>query len=263
MGTVTVNLALCKVKYTVKMLSIGLVLAIGSLTGTLACENTTLPDGTTCPPTGNHLYVDPDHCSRYWECYNGCLNHITCQNDYLFDPVHGWCDFPQNVCCGERDCDGRSCNDECGEGDDFDCPKPSGFFEDPKNCMKYWQCNNDIAQHHSCDTQNGQQLLFRLSDVQCDWSDRVDCGDRPICDIHDENCIPQPEHTTKPHQFAKEFLAIMETDSTQKVVVHNVFADVLEDFIMKHVAHLGYFSTLLSTNAIGLVTSMVANKLFK
>merc|ERR1711956_143132 len=105
MGTVTVNLALCKVKYTVKMLSIGLVLAIGSLTGTLACENTTLPDGTTCPPTGNHLYVDPDHCSRYWECYNGCLNHITCKNDYLFDPVHGWCDFPTNVCCGERDCD--------------------------------------------------------------------------------------------------------------------------------------------------------------
>ena len=26
------------------------------------------------------------------------------------------------------------------------------------------------------------------------------------------------------HQFAKEFLAIMETDSTQKAVVHNVFA---------------------------------------
>ena len=54
-STVTVYLALCKVKYTVKMLSIGLVLAIGSLTGTLACENTTLPDGTTCPPTGNHV----------------------------------------------------------------------------------------------------------------------------------------------------------------------------------------------------------------
>jgi len=65
------------------------------------------------------------------------------------------------------------------------------------------------------------------------------------------------------NQFAKEFLAIMETDSTQKAVVHNVFADVLEDFITKHVAHLGYFSTLQSTNAIGLVTSMVANKLFK
>ena len=34
--------------------------------------------------------------------------------------------------------------------------------------------------------------------MQCDWSDRVECGDRPICDINDENCIDQPEHTTKP-----------------------------------------------------------------
>ena len=30
------------------------------------------------------------------------------------------------------------------------------------------------------------------------------------------------------HQFAKEFLAIMETDSTQKAVVHNVFAGKVE-----------------------------------
>jgi hypothetical protein len=65
------------------------------------------------------------------------------------------------------------------------------------------------------------------------------------------------------NQFAKEFLVIMEMDSTQRAVVHNVFADVLEDFIMKHVAHLGYFSTQQSNNAIGLVTSMVAIKMFK
>jgi len=64
-------------------------------------------------------------------------------------------------------------------------------------------------------------------------------------------------------QSVKEFLAITETDSTQKVVVHNVFADVLEDFITKHAAHLGSFSTQQSNNAIGLVTSMVVNKLFK
>merc|ERR1712212_1332779 len=119
-----------------KMLSIGLVLAFGSITGTLACENTTLPDGSTCPQTGLHVFEDPDHCSRYWECYNGCLNHITCKNDYLFDPVHGWCDFPGNVCCGDRDCDGRDCNDNCGgpEPGPFDCPEPQGFFPDEENC---------------------------------------------------------------------------------------------------------------------------------
>jgi len=64
-------------------------------------------------------------------------------------------------------------------------------------------------------------------------------------------------------QSVKEFLAITETDSTQKVVVHNVFAGVLEDFITKHAAHPGYFSTLQSNNAIILVKSMVANNFFK
>lgn len=132
-------------------------LVFASFEGSLACENTTLPDGTKCPSQGLHLYVDPDHCSRYWECYNGCLNHITCQNDYLFDPIHGWCDFPQNVCCGDRDCDGRACNDNCSGGGgsstvkpDFDCPQANGFFGDPKNCAKYWQCNNDVPIHKTC-----------------------------------------------------------------------------------------------------------------
>jgi len=64
-------------------------------------------------------------------------------------------------------------------------------------------------------------------------------------------------------QSVKEFLAITETDSTQKLVVHNVFAGVLEDFITKHAAHPGYFSTLQSNNAIILVKSMVANNFFK
>ena len=48
-----------------------------------------------------------------------------------------------------------------------------------------------------------------------------------------------------------------------KFLQKSLFADVLEDFITKRVAHLGYFSTLQLTNAITLVTSMVANKLFK
>ena len=76
---------------------------------------------------------------------------MLCQADFLYDDVHKWCNYPDQVCCGERDCDGRHCNDNC-EGGDFDCPSPNGFFEDPKNCAKYWQCNNDIAVSHMCDS---------------------------------------------------------------------------------------------------------------
>ena len=30
--------------------------------------------------------------------------------------------------------------------------------------------------------------MYRQSNIQCDWADRVECGDRPICDKNDENC---------------------------------------------------------------------------
>jgi len=182
---------------------VGLTLFILALFGSGAfaqdCLNTTMPDGTVCPSTGLQTFPDQEHCSYYWECYDGCLNHMLCPKNYLYDPVHGWCDFPEKVCCGERDCDGRACNDNCGNTGDFDCPTPVGFFEDPKDCASYWQCSDNVAVHHTCDKKNGLQLLFRASDIQCDWPDRVECGDRPVCDDNGENCHDNHVTTAAPN----------------------------------------------------------------
>merc|ERR1712038_169341 len=88
------------------------------------CENHTLPDGTYCPDDGqiDHTYADPEHCSRFWDCYNGCMTHMQCQQDYLYDIPHGWCDEPHKVTCGDRDPDDRPCKD-CGPG-----PEPPFFL---------------------------------------------------------------------------------------------------------------------------------------
>ena len=43
---------------------------------------------------------------------------------------------------------------------------------------------------------NGKQLLYRPSNNQCDWPERVECGDRPVCDKNDENCVEH--HVTTP-----------------------------------------------------------------
>jgi len=40
--------------------------------------------------------------------------------------------------------------------------------------------------------------LYRPSNVQCDYPDRVDCGDRPVCDDNDENCEDHHLTTTTP-----------------------------------------------------------------
>merc|ERR1711953_1325633 len=69
------------------------------------CDNNTLPDGSSCPNDGHidHTYADPEHCSRFFDCYNG------------------WCDEPGRVTCGDRYPDGRPCKDCVGPGPDFDC----------------------------------------------------------------------------------------------------------------------------------------------
>ena len=40
---------------------------------------------------------------------------------------------------------------------------------------------------------NGIQLLYRPSDVQCDWPERVECKSRLVCDKWDENCNVQKD----------------------------------------------------------------------
>ena len=72
-----------------------------------------------------------------------------------------WCDHPERVDCGNRPI--------CDENDenciypstvvpktttpipDFDCPTPDGYFPDPKNCIKYFHCyENVVEQHITC-----------------------------------------------------------------------------------------------------------------
>ena len=49
------------------------------------------------------------------------------------------------------------------------------------------------------DDKTHQQELYSPEHNWCDFPDRVDCGNRPICDENDENCHGKP--TTKPDDF--------------------------------------------------------------
>ena len=102
----------------------------------------------------SQTYADPDHCSKYWigECYNGCVTNLSehyCQLDYLFDTTHGYCNYPKNVHCGDRNCDGRDCNQD--PDIPIDCTN-NHFYADPKNCIKYYQCWDGVATHKTCNS---------------------------------------------------------------------------------------------------------------
>ena len=73
----------------------------------------------------------------------------------LYDDHNNWCDHPERVDCGERPiCDenDENCNEVTTRGPtekpDFECPSPEGYFADPKNCIKYYHCFNDVVEEH-------------------------------------------------------------------------------------------------------------------
>jgi len=154
-----------------------------------------------CPELSGY-FADPKNCIKYYHCFDGIpQEHLMCPFDEagkqeLYDPVHTWCDHPERVDCGERPiCDK---NDEnCIDPDDktttpspdFQCPQPNGYFPDPKNCIKYFHCyENLVEQHITCPIVNGKQECYDDVNTWCDWPERVNCGNRPICDQNDENC---------------------------------------------------------------------------
>merc|ERR1711973_219236 len=59
----------------------------------------------------------------------------------------------------------------------FDCPENNGFFPDPEQCDKYYECVGGVSETKFCP----DGLLFEASDPNnelCDYPFNVDCGDR-------------------------------------------------------------------------------------
>ena len=63
-----------------------------------------------------------------------------------------------------------------------------GWYPDPYNCRKYWHCSNGHGSHLMCETKEGKDLQYNPDNIQCDWPERVCCGDRQVCDDCDGNC---------------------------------------------------------------------------
>merc|ERR1719305_1275779 len=109
-------------------------------------------------------------------------------------------DQDNNTYTDEVDCGTRPCKDpiECVTqvtrttatttedcGHPFDC-SGNGFFPDPFNCRKYWQCyGGGHGEHFLCpdDPATGEPEVFDLVFDGCNYQALTDCGDRPICGV--------------------------------------------------------------------------------
>lgn len=56
-------------------------------------------------------------------------------------------------------------------GGAFSCPSSAGFFKDPANCAKFYQCANSFPYSMSC----GSGLQWNDKVKACDWPSNVFC----------------------------------------------------------------------------------------
>jgi len=171
------------------------------------------PDNDFCNDKNNGYFADPKNCIYYYHCFDNAVEaRLICPNEggvqQLYDPTHIWCDYPNKVDCGDRPiCDENDENCNAAPTTDptaptkapFVCPEPSGYFADPNNCMKYYHCYDGVPEEHlNCGLDEaGKQELWDIGHNWCDHPERVDCGDRPICDKNDENCNEPSTPSTK------------------------------------------------------------------
>lgn len=53
----------------------------------------------------------------------------------------------------------------------FSCPSPSGFFKNPSDCTKFYQCSNWYPYQFSCPS----GLRYNANILNCDWASNVSC----------------------------------------------------------------------------------------
>jgi len=141
----------------------------------------------SCTENTVDLFPKKDDCMSYFQCIEGTMTVERCPDCDYFDPVSKYCKQPISGEV-EKACDGRPYDNSCVATTKVgDCPFDYGYFPVTENCKQYKKCDDGNAQYMTCPTQTDQdgvvkQLLYNGDQVQCDWTYRVNCGSRPVCD---------------------------------------------------------------------------------
>jgi len=179
--------------------------------------NPQLPNGN-CPAShdGGPL-PDPDDCTAFWMCYDGCAVKEQCEEGTLFDLAEKAC-LPNDLvnckasyrpCASESHC---SCVDRlpppqqdvrCSEDSPFD----ENFLADQNDCLSFFNCTLGCFGHSSCGRAQGKGLLWNEEKDWCDFPENVHCGTRPCNDperCHGDNKPDPPEVLTRDLEWQQE-----------------------------------------------------------
>lgn len=158
-----------------------------------------------CAAAGSDgVLIAHENCNQFYKCSNGLPVPLQCPLNLLYNSTLEYCDWPENVKCGDRiipnDSDDEDHDNESGDNNENHdseeqnshtncdtseaptiCSKPdsNGVLIAHEICNQFYKCSGGEPVSLSCPF----GLLYNSKREQCDWPDNVNCGARLILEI--------------------------------------------------------------------------------
>lgn len=112
-------------------------------------------------------------CERYYLCQNGVAKPLYCAPNFHFNPIFGFCDFPENVNCEVE----VTPEPETEPGEvEIECPEAGIFWiPHPNTCEYYFMCVNGTPILHHC----SPGLFWDSANNRCDVKENAVCSINP------------------------------------------------------------------------------------
>ncbi|CAH0588141.1 unnamed protein product [Chrysodeixis includens] len=153
------------------------------------------------------VLIAHENCNQFYQCANGVPVALTCSGVLLYNPYRRYCDWPNNVECGDRvipDPEDNKVTSTTPVPEEnkviYDDPSQaplicagsgsSGVLVAHENCNQYYICSAGRPVTMPC----SGGLLFNPVNRACDWPQNVICGDRVI---PEDDCACNPRNAPK------------------------------------------------------------------
>lgn len=132
----------------------------------------------------NGYYTHPTDSHKFYECTNGVAMEFVCPGNLIFDLTLKACNFDKTV------------NTTSTTTDSPFCKQKNGYFSDPTDVHKFYECDNGVANQLSC----ADNLIFNPTIIACtrDTKNQTSSSNSSICTLSEPHIV---KHPTDSHKF--------------------------------------------------------------
>ncbi|KAL5290928.1 hypothetical protein ACFFRR_010366 [Megaselia abdita] len=161
------------------------------------CTNNTLDYEQLCLLIPDNIFIaDTDDCQGWYTCKKNIPSKGQCPPGYLFDATTAFCNFTDNVNCGNRST--TSITTVQTPKPAGECSTPGTYISDNKTCNGFYYCYDD--------GNNGSMLLFgECNDEYFFDAAKGGCANRTQVDCTYNRCVGDVQWVSVAHSECKAY----------------------------------------------------------